>query len=291
LFKESSPKRLPLHDFKTVVSFGGIDFNGIVQKMPWSLGLKQIELSLTATGNGEIEIIFPDVLKEVNAVSDRDIKDFSQNPYLKFNKPYTMSYNETVDTLLRDFALQKLRHSITRKMLMYGSLANQMGQDKANELWANIEIMSSQVQGLSVNSTNVSVSITNNIDPATGRPIQGLAIYSEQNRTGYLNVTYIENIQDLLNDYSTYTVTVDGTQFAFLNTTQQNSTRNSTSNSNSNGQQGRPINARKLKQLTEKLKHSRRTLFNKAKEITRIKKLRKGEKKSKATKKMKKLKK
>ena len=215
LFLQTSTKTLSIADFATKFNFNGINLHAIAWSMNWGISYKHIELSLTSSGSAEIELISSDLLKYINTISDWDIKKFHLHQRFTFRKQHTQLQEETIDILLRNYALQRLRNIIAEKVMVYKYLLENFGTTDANKVWEQIELLNRQYELLSVGSSNIKVDLTQNqassiqnvasSDPANPDAAQnstapGMNIISTNDTSGKITTTRIPNIQEILND-------------------------------------------------------------------------------------------
>lgn len=210
LFKQTSINRTDISEYKTIFSFAGIDIHRIVAKLNWSLAIKQIGVSLTSSSNDDSEMVFPDVILAINTVSNRDVRDFYRDQYFNFRKPQFNLFNETMTTMLRNFAMTKLRRIIAENMAVYNYLVQNMNQENADNIWTQIEGIRMQVKGLAMNNNNYTVVLYN--QTIDGKVVESLNITGPANSSGYANVTTIQNVQSLSNDYKTVAALVNQNQ-------------------------------------------------------------------------------
>jgi hypothetical protein len=232
LFKETTLARVDYTQFQTIFSFAGIDIHRIVDKMNWSLAFKQIGVSLTATTNEESEMIFPDVVQAINAVANSDVRDFYRNQFVRFRKPNYQLFAETMNGLLHNFAINKLRHLIAENMAVYNFLVRTGGQDNADKIWGQIEMIRAQLKGLTMNNQNFTVTMYNQTLKGNVT-VQSLNITSAVNASGFANVTTIQDVKALQSSYQTSTQLVNENQKAGYDQfiAVANATANSTGNS------------------------------------------------------------
>lgn len=210
LFKQMVPDRVDLSEFRTIVSFAGIDMHRIVDKMNWSLAFKQIGVSLTSSSNDDSEMVFPDVIQAINSISDIDVRDFYRNQFFTFRKPHFQLFKETADYLYRNHALSKMRHYIAENMAVYNFLVKSFNQEKANEVWSQIENMRSQVRGLAMNSNATTIGVFNKT--VDGKIVECMNVTGPSNSSGYSNVTTICDFKQLQSQYSTVVQLVNPNQ-------------------------------------------------------------------------------
>ena len=269
IFKEKMGNSTDLSKFATVFNFGGIDLDKIVKKIDWNLSYKQIEMSLTATGDGEIEIIFQDVIMAVNGITNRDIEKFYRHQSLKFHHNRHVSYNQTMNDIVKDLALGKLKHLIAEKMQVYNYLVRNFEEEKAQGVWLNIEALNSQYENLYQGIGDASVTIFNTTG-RDGRPTRGIEIVSGFNETGFANVTRIGDIRNVVNDYRSYTTV----QKVSANETNSNNSTNSTTGPDSTSTlTSKNSQQRRLKLLDRKVKEAQTSILKTSKRMVEKNKL------------------
>lgn len=259
IFKQTTLNRVDFSEFETVFSFGGIEMDEIVLKMNWALAFKQIGVSLTSTGNSESEMVFPDTIQAINSVSNSDVRDFYRDQFIQFNTPHYLLFNETVQDLIKDLAVDTLQHIIAENMAVYNYLVQHLEQDNADLIWAQIVTFKRQLADLNDVSGNVTVRVYNYTN-ANGVQVEGMNITSYPNASGWANVTVIPDINNLLNaGYPTYVSLVnvyEQERYQKIMAREQaklNATNATTNVAPGSGTPARTPGSRKLKQLGEKL--------------------------------------
>ena len=213
VFKETTQIRVDFTQFRSKVSFSGINMDLIVGMMPWNVPFKEIGLSLTATSAVATEMIYPDVIAAVNTVSNNDIMWFHEDQYIGFKKPHFQMYGETMRQLIKDFALKRLQVVIAQKMAVYNYLVATTGQSSADSLWSELETLQGQLTGLTNSPGSYQVTTYNYTD-SDGTTYTGMNITSPTNASGYANVTQIKDVNRSRGDYETISVIVNAVQNA-----------------------------------------------------------------------------
>ena len=257
-FKERSNKRYDLSLFQKKVGFAGANPDYSTNVMDFTISEIQIKKGLTIPGKDEVEIIFQEVIELANTINDQTIQSIHQNQLFRFNEASFRLYNDTVQSLIAEFALNYLRLDIAKNMVVYNYLVKGHKEDQAKATWSNIQVLNEQAKGLAIGSNKVSVNLFNKTEGNNRFNIE-LLIVSGQNATGHVNVTRITNINDILEDYESDTKKekIDNVLF-------KPEPKKSETDSQSSPQQSNPPLERKLKSLTKKAKKARETILKKS---------------------------
>ena len=254
LFKEKSTQKYDLNEFKKVVKFAGVNLDTPAKTMDFNLSQDQILMAFSTSGSDDIEFISDQTVEFINAVNEKDIKNIHQNQLLTFREHEFRTFNETVGSLVEEFALEQLKLMIAQNMILYEGLVRRLKHDSALHVWENIEALNEQIEGLAVGSNKVTVNLITS--PETQK--QGLLIVSGQNQTGFVNLTKINDIQQVISSYrsSTKKVKMDEVFGVMKNSTDVNEQSSILSPTNQGVQ-------RKLKLLTRKIRKSRSAILKK----------------------------
>ena len=212
VFKETTQTRINYAMFKSKVSFTGINMHLIVGQMPWNVPYKEIGLSLTSSGSGQTEMVYPDVIFAVNTVSNQDILFYHEDQYITFRTPHFLMYDETMNQLIKDFAIKKVQLIIAQNMAVYNYLIGNFGQSQADSMWADLELLREQLTGLTVSPSQVQV-ITFNYTDTSNVTHLGMNITGLVNASGFANITYILDANQMDGSYSTDTQIVNMAQY------------------------------------------------------------------------------
>lgn len=195
IFPSQKRRKFNLATFETKIKPTGINPYESIKDLDLRLTKKQVMDSLSVSDGNDVEIILPETIVIANTIQNEDVKNLHQHQMLSFRQIDTRLYSETINHLVDELALHKLRHIIAEKMNYYNHFVRKMGQSQAQNFTENVENLMSIAEQMSLGQDTVSVNLIRTTD-RNQRVRLGLVIISGQNATGFVNVTRVKNIHE-----------------------------------------------------------------------------------------------
>lgn len=159
IFSQISIEQTSISEFKTIVDLNGINVPSFLQSFNFGVTSDQIQVSIVRQKNDDTEDINPICIEILNKIGNEDLSNFFKNQMLTFGEVNFETRDEMIRKLVRNFALERIRHSIEKKVSLYKEFSNQFGKKESEELLQKISILDEQYQGLKVGNPNVTAEL------------------------------------------------------------------------------------------------------------------------------------